>query len=467
MVRAGKRLFLAVAAALLACGAAGSGAHDLAVAAAAAAKGGDFEKSASLFRSAAQAAPKGGEFARGCLERAAESLYRLGRHPEAATAFLELAEPARDEAAPADGEFRARMLLFAGDAFERAGDARRAGECFAAAVESDVYAPAGAEAALRQGAMLERLGKFEDAERVYSRVAGSRGAPAAADPDGGDAVLGRALLGRVRALCCAGSFGQAEEALPNAIAAGGDPDGEAAYLAILCRQGLGRGDEAREAAERFLAEQSNPTDGAAPASAKRFAPDILYWLASCRYSRGAFAAAQESFVRFATIYPDRPGAPGAMLLAAAAAFRDGRFAETSPLVVALVKAYPDAAEVPRARLLQAKALANVARFEDAVLVCDDLLERFPDSGCALEAAVLRGDALRAVSGTGDYFREAALSYAVALARGDIGPELYAGDAIGAREALANLAKRDRGAAAAAAAEIFGAEPEMFPAGSVQ
>lgn len=97
-----------------------------------------------------------------------------------------------------------------------------------------------------------------------------------------------------------------------------------------------------------------------------------------------------------------------------AAFEDGRHEAAMFAFTALAKDHPQSLFGPPARFMQAKALASMARFEDAVVVLDAFLEGSPSSPLAYDALMLRGESLVAASALAPHFREAAISFSMAM-----------------------------------------------------
>lgn len=115
--------------------------------------------------------------------------------------------------------------------------------------------------------------------------------------------------------------------------------------------------------------------------------------------------------------PDAPAEPhgaAAVFAESIALFEAGRIPEAVEGFIATAGA-PDAGELaPLARFMQAKAFAASARFEDAIVILDAFLEMAPDSPLAYEALMLRGKSLVAASAVTPHFREAAISFSMAL-----------------------------------------------------
>ena len=355
---------------------------------------GDNEAAATAFRRAALTLPRTNAFARACQVFSADALHRAGLFAEAADAY--------DEAASAYGDDQARLM--AADAHERAGNIDKSEANYRAAAEAAPTEARG-EILLRLAALLERAGRPRDAERACTAALDG------AAPD----LRPRILLARARARSRDGAHGLALADLES-IGEEAGHDGEAAFLRILALQGLGRGADAADAADAFLA--------AAPEPPPKFAADILLWRATICYGRGDYTAARDDFSAFASKWPRRSEAPRARLLAGVSAFRDADFSTAARDFVHLAKEFPDSPLVAMARMLQAKSLAALARFEDAVLVLDDLIARNHGSALAIEAAVLRGDALVASSGASDKFHEAAESYLGVLAQDGLPKDLH-------------------------------------------
>lgn len=109
-----------------------------------------------------------------------------------------------------------------------------------------------------------------------------------------------------------------------------------------------------------------------------------------------------------------PPEPAVIFAESTALFESGRMNEAIDGFMAVAKSPGAGALAPLSRFMQAKALAASARFEDAIVILDAFLKMAPDSPFAYEALMLRGKSLVAASAVTPHFKEAAISFSMAL-----------------------------------------------------
>ncbi|MBR3087373.1 MAG: outer membrane protein assembly factor BamD [Kiritimatiellae bacterium] len=173
----------------------------------------------------------------------------------------------------------------------------------------------------------------------------------------------------------------------------------------------------------------------------------------------------------------------ALFASGVAAFNDGRPDAAMLSFKTLACDFPQSKLAAPARFMQAKSLVAMARFEDAVVVLDAFIENSPSSPLVSDALMLRGESLVAASALAPHFREAAISFSMAMESDDISRSqrgraayrlldtlLRMGDDESARRAAADLTERELlEVARIAAAErnfrlarIYGATPNQQP-----
>ncbi|MCL1888373.1 MAG: tetratricopeptide repeat protein [Kiritimatiellaeota bacterium] len=354
---------------------------------------GRFAEAARLFQRAADGAEDTPGWRAEWLSRAADAVSASGRHMEAARMYRRVYTLFPDNA-PA-GE----MLLRTADALARAGETQVALDVFTRAEEVD---PAlAAESRARQCEFLARQGEVAACAKLAGHILAQ---------DGGDAaVKGRALLAMARALCAANEF---EEALYTLVLAEKIPEtaDEAAWLRVAALKKLGRGEDARGAAE-MLRANNGP-----------FAQEARFWLLRDAYNAGRFDDAMALADEFAGASPRDARVAVALVWSARAAALAGDLDRTVDDIGRLRRVPATDECLSEGVFVQGVALMGLGRFEEAARVFDDLLIRHPESAWTTAAWLRKGDALYLLgAGRDAWFDAAAAAYGEALLRYDITP----------------------------------------------
>lgn len=413
-------------------------------------KGGDLDSATSFYRRAFQIATPTNELRGLYLTMAADALHRASKYHEAAATYSEASALSFPQSA------NARFM--AADSFERAGNIKRAEELYTevALLNSEALS---ADALLRLAALYERSNRYTDAESTYNTLQWAK-----RNKDMPPDLYNRTLAGLIRTHIQHKNYSSALKVLKNIKS---DPTGEFTFFKLLPLSGLDKRDEAKKLADAFIT--ANLTNNTAKCT---FLPEILFWDAADDYLAGDFRKSRETFLLITERYPNNRVAPWAFLLVGVSSFQATEYKQSVEDFANFIRSYPNSILIPDARFYQAKALANLARFEDAVLILDDLIERFHDNKFVVEATILRGDCLFASCAAVNNFRQAANSYAAALAKIDISDSLKIRASIGlarslyesddhftAQKVLTQLAKTHPAEADKARIKIFGNNSE--------
>ena len=277
----------------------------------------------------------------------------------------------------------------------------RAGEALEAFRRAETLADslvARARSVLKQGDALSELGRGAEAMAAYRKVAETYAETETA------ALLKRVIRLREleekgRAAFRAYRFDEAMEAFSEVAEGDAERRERMAYYRVLCLYGLGRDDEARDAAKTLSTASPDETT-------RRRA---IQWLAKFAYNRGDWREAIAHFSAFAHQWPRDAFAPEALLWAARAATHALDTTLAVQLVTRLAETYPQASELTAALLVQAAALVNLSRFDETLLVLDRALAAPSISHDErLRARILKADALFAMGADNAARYEAAL-----------------------------------------------------------
>ena len=242
------------------------------------------------------------------------------------------------------------------------------------------------EAGVRQGDLLEKLGRGDEALEKYRKVRDDY--PESSVVKRLEKVIRvRELERKAREQYADFDFAGAQAGF--AAVAKSDPEraSRMAFYEVLCLYGRGHDDEAEN---RAMSLVESATDAVTRNEA-------VLWLAKLAYNRGKWNDSARLFVRFAADSPDSPEASEALLWSARAAAASGDWQQAVSNVTRLVEHYPETPLLASALLVQARVLTELARFDEAVLVVDRALSV---SGLAAaerrQARMIRSDALFAM-----------------------------------------------------------------------
>lgn len=360
-------------------------------------KKGDTDSAVSLYRRASQLTPSTNALCGIYLAMAADTLHRSKKFLEAADTYLEAAR-----LTPSIAETATYM---AADSYERTDNIKKAEELYTSLLESK---KSRAIAILRLGMLYERSKRYFDAEATYKLLSHSKKAPPAE-------IVSKVTAGLARVQIQNKRYSKVLKTLDNAPH---DPSGELSFYKMLALSGLNKREEARDIAKSYIdtGSTNSPSGGI-------FLPEILFWDAVDKYLSGDYKLAREKFIFICESYESHRIAQWAMMLAGVASFKSCDYNRSVKDFAKFINKHQNSALIPQVKFYQAKALANLSRFEDAVLVLDDLIGRFHNNGFIIEATLLRGDCLFASCGAANNFRQAANSYALALAKANISSDM--------------------------------------------
>ena len=154
------------------------------------------------------------------------------------------------------------------------------------------------------------------------------------------------------------------------------------FYAVLCLYGQGLDADAEARARAIAGDRSAEPSLRAEAT---------LWLAKFAYNKSRWKEASTLFADFASILPDSPDAPAALVWSARAAFAESDYQRAVSTVGSLAARYPDSDARAAGLLVQGEALIELARFDEAVLV----LERAALANGATQADRLRSQVLKA------------------------------------------------------------------------
>ncbi len=333
------------------------------------------------------------------------ALFHLGRHAEAAEAFLHA------HAESEDAVFQARALFKAGDARFANGQYEQAIAAYRRLIEEHPVAPWRDQAEFQMGqsharleqldrsqsvllALAERAPASEWAQRALFRVAELqerqghwREAARYFDqvmrdyPEGAlfaDALLGRGLM-RYQQF-------QTSQALEDFEAlVEGFPDSAAAerafYLRGLCHYRLLRDDEMRAVMEAFLDRYPR----------SEWTGEVWFWLGQHYYNQENYAQAEKNFLALTEAFEEHELADHALLRAAHGAARRNEYVLAIEHLDRLVETYPDSRWLAEARFAHGEALRQLGRYAEAILLYEKVHAEERDSDLAPMAWLRKGD----------------------------------------------------------------------------
>lgn len=336
-----------------------------------------------------------------CLLQAGDALHAAAQYRQAADTYRRVFTDYPASAAAPRARFQAA------DSLERADDPDAARAAFAQTAELCGQPELAVEALLRLGALQTARGALDSAIEAYTGVLK---ATTNINP------RCDALMGRGRAHYRAYHFDAAHQDFAAAAQLQPERRAEAEFLRTLCLYGLGRDDEARQAAMAYVAAHTN---------APRL-PEMVLWLAKFDFNHSPprLQDAGERFLDYTAKWPQGKWADAALLWAGRAAFRRAAYTQAVELMSRLQREYPHSTRFAESRFVQGDALCELGRLDEAVLVFDEVIGRYADSDWVTAAWGRKGDALFSL-GTDKPARyaEAIKAYREELARRDVTPEL--------------------------------------------
>jgi len=286
-------------------------------------------------------------------------------------------------------------------------------EAYALAGELAKDDEARAVACLREGDVLQELGKTPEATAKYKFVIDKYPTTQAAK--------GLKDVVRIRELEASGRehyrnfrFDEAMKAFEAVAASDAARRDRMEFFVALCLYGQGRGEEAARRVQDLV---RNAKD-------EKSRPEILRWLAKYLFNKREWKESGRLFVEAAELSKDSSAAAEDLLWAARAAFADGDFARTIQLTSRLAERAPVAGGIrDKALLVQGEALVELARFDEAVLVLDRIVASDTAASSDLfRARMLKADALYSMGADNPARYETALdAYRAIRFGGDLTP----------------------------------------------
>lgn len=286
-------------------------------------------------------------------------------------------------------------------------------EAYALAAELAKDDEARAVAHLKEGDVLQELGRLAEATAKYKLVLEKF--PQTRTAQGlKDVVKFRELETVGREHYRNFRFEEAMKAFSAVAAADSARHDRMEFFVALCLYGQGRGEEAAVRVQRLI---RSCTD-------EETRTDALRWLAKYLFNRRDWKESGRLFSDCAARAGNAPAADTDRLWAARAVLASGDFAQTIQLTSALSERPSAAADVrARALLVQGEALIELARFDEAVLVLDRVIASDATSSSdRFHARMLKADAFYAMGADNPARYEAALdAYRTIRFGGDLTP----------------------------------------------
>lgn len=341
----------------------------------------------------------------------AQALVGLGRHAEAAVAFMKAVEMSG-----ADPDFRKANLFNVAEEQHASGSHRQAVATIAALVAQEPSGPLLAAARLLEAecvseldpvagtaAFLKVAEDFPDRHEGGMALFRAAQLTAAADakaPSGEGKTRATQLYRRAAefpepqlkassllgaGLMClhGGEYGEAL-ALFEASAAvkgGGVACEQARYMKSEALLALGKDRDAVASAMELI---NDPRDS-------HWRREAIFWIGRRYFNTGDFAEAERYFSEFAGNWPEAPKADSALLLQAQAQFQQKKYEDAIDAAVKLVAQYPKSRCLPVANFIHAESLCELLRFDAALLLYNDVVAKAEGDELRLRAMGRRGD----------------------------------------------------------------------------
>lgn len=286
-----------------------------------------------------------------------------------------------------------------GEAFFRLG---RLDDALGAFVNAEEFAKkdrsSKAAAVLRQGDVLARLGRNDEAMVLYKKVISE-----CPDTD----IAGKLrrvveimeLEAKGRGFFKGYSFLEAQKAFASVAAADPRRKSRMEYFEVLCLYGQGND----------VAALSKARELSASCPDEAVKADATLWLAKLKFNRGEWGEALSLFESYVSLAPASPSAAEALGWAARAAFADGDYKRAINISTAVVEKYPSSSAVMPALIVQGEALIELARYAEALLVLERVsAAEDTDQADRLHARLLIADSLFALGADNPGRYEAAL-----------------------------------------------------------
>lgn len=243
-----------------------------------------------------------------------------------------------------------------------------------------------ASAWLRQGDVLSRLDRMEEAMKCYRKVLS----------DCPETEIAKKLRRVVeimemetkgREFFKAYRFAEAQKSFSAVAAADPKRKSRMEFFDVLCLYGLGHDEMALEKVRTLVFK--------CPDEAVR--ADATLWLAKFMFNRSEWKEASHLFQSYAEISPSSPAAPDALCWAAKASFADADYKNAIQISTRLVEKYPSSQACAGALVVQGESLVELARYTEALLVLERVASNEKiDQQDRIHARLLVADALFAL-----------------------------------------------------------------------
>ena len=243
-----------------------------------------------------------------------------------------------------------------------------------------------ATAMVKEGDVLQELGRSEEAMSCYRQVLEKYPNEQVAQKL--KAVIHvRELESKGRALYREFKFVEASAAFSEVGKADASRKERMEFYSALCLYGQGQDDAAADVIRCMV--------GSCADEAVR--QEATLWLAKLLYNRREWKEAGTLFAASADGLADRARAAESLLWASRAAFSDGNFNQAILLSTRIAERFPEAKVKCQALVIQGESLIELARFDEAVLVFDRIVVSEDISQeDRIHAKMLRADALYAM-----------------------------------------------------------------------
>ncbi len=167
------------------------------------------------------------------------------------------------------------------------------------------------------------------------------------------------------------------------VMGGGEACDQARLMRAEALLALRRTDEAVAAVQEMLKVESE----------SKWYRESVFWMARRSFNTGDYVQAEKYFGQFAEKWPEETKADNALLFKAQSQFQQKRFQDLIDTVIKLINEYPDSRGVVLAQFIHAEALTELLQFDAAILLYDVVIQTAVDDTLRLTAMARRGDCL--------------------------------------------------------------------------
>ncbi|MDP6525232.1 MAG: tetratricopeptide repeat protein [Kiritimatiellia bacterium] len=332
-------------------------------------------------------------------------LMGLGRHAEAATAFI------KGYGLHNDAVKKGQCLLKAGDAYFSNAQYRLSRETYRRVLDEFPSGKLTANALLQLGASMVRSGDHEEAEKVFRQAVKDYPGGALAEEalykvallkeslkDWREAVetyseligthtngvfVAKAIHGRGLVRYRLFRFKEAAEDFERVVKlySGTKSAEQAFYMRGLCYYGLMRDEEAVGICREFIVKYPESP----------WIAEVLFWMAKYSYNRGDYERSEKEFLLAVEKKPEGALGDDGLLWAGISAAKRKEYLRANEHFNRLVKEYEKSDKIAEARFSQADALCELAHFSAAILIFDEIITKYPESDFVAAAWGRKGD----------------------------------------------------------------------------